>query len=61
MEWVDVGLHGGPLDGQTITVDPADPEPGAAMMPPHSAYGPGGRSWCEPDEAGIWHWSGDSP
>lgn len=58
--WVPVELHGGPLDGQTIGVDPTDDEPGVAMISPRSAYGPGGRSWYEPDTAGVWRWTGDT-
>lgn len=62
MESVPVTLYGGPLDGMQIEVDPDDPDPGVAMINDDSAYGPGGRSWYEPDPAtGRWEWVGDSP
>lgn len=59
-EWVTVPLHGGPLDGEEIPVDPGDPEPGVAMVADGCAY-PGGRSWYAPDETGRWTWRGDTP
>ena len=58
--WVSVQLHGGPLDGETIPVDPADPDPGVALVADGCSY-LGGRSWYEPDEAGTWRWTGDTP
>jgi hypothetical protein len=60
MEQVWVELHGGPLDGERIPVDPADPDPGVAMVATGCAY-LGGRSWYGPDEGGRWVWQGDSP
>ncbi|WP_405759490.1 hypothetical protein OG234_13405 [Streptomyces sp. NBC_01420] len=55
-----VTLHGGPLDGETVAVDPADPEPGIGIIAAGCAY-PGGRSWYEPDPAGRWTWRRDIP
>lgn len=60
MTTVPVQLHGGPLDGEQLLVDPADPDPGAALPATGCAF-PGGRSWYEPDAAGTWRWSGDTP
>ncbi|MFJ9771256.1 hypothetical protein ACIRVF_08425 [Kitasatospora sp. NPDC101157] len=59
--WQTVELHGGPLDGYSTVVNVADPDPGTALASPHSAYGPGGRSWYRPDESGVWRWTGDTP
>lgn len=58
--WVPVTLHGGPLDGKEIKVLAEDPDPGVAMMSDWGIYGPGGRSWYEPDDSGRWVWTGDS-
>ncbi|MGW1980783.1 hypothetical protein [Streptomyces sp. NPDC001889] len=55
-----VTLHGGPLDGTRIGVDPADPDPGVALVCDHGMYGEGGRSWYTPGPDGRWVWSGDS-
>ncbi|MCQ0025610.1 hypothetical protein M4914_23500 [Streptomyces somaliensis DSM 40738] len=57
-EWAT--LHGGPLDGECVPVDPAGLEPGVAMVASGCAI-PGGRSWYEPDETGRWRWIGDTP
>lgn len=59
--WQTVTLYGGPLDGERAEVDLADPDPGTALASPHSAYGPGGRSWYEPDADGVWRWVRDTP
>lgn len=55
-----VTLHGGPLDGETVAVDPTDPEPGIGIIAPGCSY-PGGRSWYEPDGDLRWTWTGDIP
>jgi hypothetical protein len=59
-ELTPVQLHGGPLDGQTVPVDPTDPEPGIGIIADGCTY-PGGRSWYEPDAAGRWTWTHDIP
>ena len=59
-ELTPVQLHGGPLDGQTVPVDPTDPEPGIGIIADGCAY-PGGRSWYEPDTEGRWTWTRDIP
>ncbi|MDP9616431.1 MULTISPECIES: hypothetical protein [Streptomyces] len=56
----EVELHGGPLDGERIPVDPDDPEPGLPLLAEGCAF-PGGRSWYEPDESGRWTWRADIP
>ena len=58
--WVDVQLHGGPLDGEHIPVDPQDRDPGVALVADGCSF-LGGRSWYEPDETGAWRWTGDTP
>ncbi|MGW2654398.1 hypothetical protein ACWC1D_12200 [Streptomyces sp. NPDC001478] len=55
-----VTLYGGPLDGESVNVDPRDPEPGIGIIASGCAY-PGGRSWYEPDSAGRWTWRRDIP
>ncbi|MFD5566230.1 hypothetical protein [Kitasatospora griseola] len=59
-EWVQVELHGGPMDGEHTYVLAGDPDPGTALISPRCAY-PGGRSVYEPDTAGRWTWRGDTP
>lgn len=59
-----VYLYGGPLDGMQVplTLDPADPDPGVAMMSDTGRYGEGGRSWYEPNpQSGRWEWVRDTP
>ncbi|MFF7991782.1 hypothetical protein ACFZDG_18555 [Kitasatospora xanthocidica] len=41
-------------------MDTADPDPGTALTSPHGRY-PGGRSHYQPDEQGVWQWTGDTP
>lgn len=55
-----VELHGGPLDGETVPIDADDPDPGAALISGGCQY-LGGRSWYEPDDTGLWRWTGDTP
>ncbi|MFE2352517.1 hypothetical protein [Kitasatospora cineracea] len=59
-QWVEVELHGGPMDGETAYVRTDGPDPGTALISPRCAY-PGGRSIYEPDTAGRWTWRGDTP
>lgn len=62
-----VELCGGPLDGTRVPLaGPAeDWADGVAMVSPHSAYGPGGRSCYGPDPGDPastrWVWEGDVP
>lgn len=58
--WVEVELTGGPLDGMRIEVPMDDPDPGVAMISDNGLFGPGGRSWYEPDAEGVWRWAGDT-
>lgn len=55
---MDVELHGGPLDGWRVPVDPADPDPWTAIVSDHGEH-PGGRSLYAPDHAGRWVWVRD--
>ncbi|MFC8862667.1 hypothetical protein [[Kitasatospora] papulosa] len=57
---VTVVLFGGPLDGESVAVDPDDPEPGIGIIAAGCSY-PGGRSWYEPDAEGRWVWKHDIP
>ncbi|MFJ4837161.1 hypothetical protein [Streptomyces sp. NPDC088746] len=57
---VTVTLFGGPLDGETVAVDLADPEPGIGIIAAGCSY-PGGRSWYEPGADGRWAWKHDIP
>jgi hypothetical protein len=56
----DVQLHGGPLDGMTVPVDPDDPDPWTAVIADGCRY-PGGRSMYAPAEDGRWVWVRDLP
>jgi hypothetical protein len=62
-----VELCGGPLDGMRLPLEgpAADWSDGVAMVSPHSAYGPGGRSCYGPDPqcpaSDRWVWEGDVP
>ncbi|GGP00247.1 hypothetical protein GCM10012280_68580 [Wenjunlia tyrosinilytica] len=56
---MEVELHGGPLDGEVIPVDPLDQGPGVATVAQGCAV-LGGRSWYGPDANGRWVWLGDS-
>ncbi|MDT0418855.1 hypothetical protein RM574_25575 [Streptomyces sp. DSM 41982] len=55
---VEVELHGGPLDGWRVPVDPTDPDPWTAILSDHGQH-PGGRSLYAPDAAGAWRWVRD--
>ena len=46
--WVEVELHGGPLDGARVPVDAGDPDPGVPR-------------WYAPDTDGSWEWQFDMP
>lgn len=59
--WAWVELHGGPRDGHQAWCRVDDAEPGTALLSDLGAYGPGGRSWYEPDADGTWRWQGDTP
>lgn len=59
-EQTPVQLHGGPLDGQTVAIDPTDPDPWIAIIADGCAH-PGGRSLYSPDPAGRWTWREDLP
>ncbi|NYV73690.1 hypothetical protein [Streptomyces sp. UH6] len=54
---MNVELHGGPLDGQRVPVDPEDPDPWIAIINHRSQYG--GRSMYAPDDTGRWTWVRD--
>jgi hypothetical protein len=56
---IEVQLHGGPLDGDTVPVTPED-DPWTAIISDGCTY-PGGRSVYAPDEHGIWRWEKDIP
>lgn len=56
----EVELHGGPLDGQRVTVEADDPDPWIAVIADHGRY-PGGRALYAPDPAGRWRWVRDLP
>ncbi|MGJ5899397.1 hypothetical protein ACSCBZ_46780 [Streptomyces niveiscabiei] len=58
--WTTVILHGGPLDGSEALVDADDPDPGVGIIAEGCSY-PGGRSWYQPDDAGVWRWTHDIP
>lgn len=60
MQTEDVTLYGGPCDGETVAVDPTDPDPGVALPADGCAF-LGGRSWYAPGEDGRWRWTGDTP
>ncbi|MFD5033631.1 hypothetical protein ACFWM0_24970 [Streptomyces sp. NPDC058405] len=57
---IEVPLHGGPLDGSTAPIDPADDDPWIAIISDGCAH-PGGRSLYAPDTAGVWRWREDIP
>ncbi|MGW1814084.1 hypothetical protein ACWCQM_11060 [Streptomyces sp. NPDC002125] len=57
---VTVTLFGGPLDGESVAVDPDDPEPGIGIIAAGCSY-PGGRCWYEPNAEGRWTWKHDIP
>ncbi|MFE9853469.1 hypothetical protein ACFYPN_32445 [Streptomyces sp. NPDC005576] len=59
MDTVDVQLHGGPLDGQTVPVLAEDEDPWTAILSDHGQY-PGGRSLYAPDAEGVWRWVRDT-
>ncbi|SCE40669.1 hypothetical protein GA0115252_146450 [Streptomyces sp. DfronAA-171] len=59
-EGMRVQLHGGPLDGEHVDVDPADPDPLIAIIADGCSE-PGGRSVYAPDREGAWRWERDLP